>query len=245
MAYYCSNKQCYAREIQNLIHFVSKKAFNIEGLGDKIVEQLVSAGIVRDGADFFSLTKADLLQLERFAEKSADNLIEAILERRSITLDRFIYALGIRHVGEQTARDLAQHFRSWNKLEQSSIDDLLAIHEIGGVVAKSLHQWLQSTQNKKLVAKLFSVGVKLQTSTTAKDQKLAGKSFVITGTLSQPRDVVAETIRQHGGTVGSSVSSATDYVLAGENPGSKVDKAQKLGIQVISESALQKMLSGK
>ncbi len=245
VAYYCSNKQCYAREIQNLIHFVSKKAFNIEGLGDRIVEQLVSAGIVRDSADFFSLTNADLLQLERFAEKSADNLIEAIFERRSITLDRFIYALGIRHVGEQTARDLAQHFRSWQKLEQSSIDELLAIHEIGEVVAKSLHQWLQSAQNKKLVAKLFSLGVKLQTSATAKDQKLAGKSFVITGTLSQPRDVIAEEIRQHGGTVGSSVSSATDYVLAGENPGSKVDKAQKLGIQVISESALQKMLSGK
>jgi DNA ligase (NAD+) len=242
VAYYCTNKQCYAREIQGLIHFVSKKAFDIDGLGDKIVEQLVAASIVRDSADFFRLSKIDLLQLERFADKSADNLIAAIEERKHISLDRFIYSLGIRHVGEQTARDLAQHFRTWQKLQTSSRDELLSIHEIGEVVADSLYEWLQSATNKKLVQKLFDAGVTIETKVRAQSQTLAGLKFVITGTLSQPRDIIAEQIRQHGGTVGSSVSSATDYVLAGENPGSKVDKARKLSVKVITESALQKML---
>lgn len=245
VAHYCSNKQCYAREIQNLIHFVSKKAFHIEGLGDKIVEQLVAAGLVSDSADFFLLTKADLLQLERFAEKSADNLIVSITERRQITLDRFIYALGIRHVGEQTARDVAQHFRSWQKLQASSKAELLAIHEIGEVVADSLYNWLQSAANKKLIQKLFTAGIVITAKATAKDQRLAGKSFVITGTLSQAREEVAEEIRQHGGTVGSSVSSQTDYVLAGEAPGSKVDKARKLGVVIIDEGGLRKMITKK
>jgi DNA ligase (NAD+) len=242
VAYYCTNKQCYAREIQGLIHFVSKKAFDIDGLGDKIVEQLVAASIVRDSADFFRLSKIDLLQLERFADKSADNLIAAIEERKHISLDRFIYSLGIRHVGEQTARDLAQHFRTWQKLQTSSRDELLSIHEIGEVVADSLYEWLQSATNKKLVQKLFDAGVTIETKVRAQSQTLAGLKFVITGTLSQPRDIIAEQIRQHGGTVGSSVSSATDFVLAGENPGSKVDKARKLSVKVITESALQKML---
>ncbi len=242
VAYYCTNKQCYAREIQGLIHFVSKKAFDIDGLGDKIVEQLVAASIVRDSADFFRLSKIDLLQLERFADKSADNLMAAIEERKHISLDRFIYSLGIRHVGEQTARDLAQHFRTWQKLQTSSRDELLSIHEIGEVVADSLYEWLQSATNKKLVQKLFDAGVTIETKVRAQSQTLAGLKFVITGTLSQPRDIIAEQIRQHGGTVGSSVSSATDFVLAGENPGSKVDKARKLSVKVITESALQKML---
>lgn len=245
VAHYCSNRQCYAREIQNLIHFVSKKAFNIEGLGDKIVEQLVAAGLVSDSADFFLLTKDDLLQLDRFAEKSADNLIASIAERRQITLDRFIYALGIRHVGEQTARDVAQQFRSWQKLAHSSKEELLAIHEIGEVVAGSLYEWLQSAANKKLTQKLFDAGISITAKASAKDQRLAGKSFVITGTLSQPRETVAEEIRQHGGNVGSSVSSRTDYVLAGDDPGSKVDKARKLGVSVIDEGEFRKMITKK
>jgi DNA ligase (NAD+) len=245
VAHYCSNRQCYAREIQNLIHFVSKKALNIEGLGDKIVEQLVAAGLVSDSADFFLLTKDDLLQLERFAEKSADNLIASIAERRQITLDRFIYALGIRHVGEQTARDVAQQFRSWQKLSHSSKEELLAIHEIGEVVAGSLYEWMQSAANKKLTQKLFDAGISITAKASAKDQCLAGKSFVITGTLSQPREAVAEEIRQHGGNVGSSVSSRTDYVLAGDDPGSKVDKARKLGVSVIDEGEFRKMITKK
>jgi DNA ligase (NAD+) len=201
--------------------------------------------LVSDSADFFLLTKDDLLQLERFAEKSADNLIASIAERRQITLNRFIYALGIRHVGEQTARDVAQQFRSWQKLSHSSKEELLAIHEIGEVVAGSLYEWMQSAANKKLTQKLFDAGISITAKASAKDQCLAGKSFVITGTLSQPREAVAEEIRQHGGNVGSSVSSRTDYVLAGDDPGSKVDKARKLGVSVIDEGEFRKMITKK
>ncbi len=242
VARYCSNKQCFAQEIQGLIHFVSKAAFNIEGLGDKIVEQLVTVGLVRTAADFFSLTVDDLKNLDRFAATSATKVIAAIEAKKQIALDRFIYALGIRHVGVQTARDLATAFGSWQRLSQSDSSQLERVPEVGSVVASSIAAWLQQKRNLQLVAELQERGVKIEQIKVARNGRLQGKSFVITGTLSQSRDYYADIIRQQGGAVSSSVSKQTDYVLAGDNPGSKLAKAQSLGVTVIDEDRWKKLL---
>ncbi len=242
VARYCSNKQCFAQEIQGLIHFVSKAAFNIEGLGDKIVEQLVTVGLVRTAADFFSLTVDDLKNLDRFAATSAAKVVAAIEAKKQIPLDRFIYALGIRHVGVQTARDLATAFGSWQRLSQADSSQLERVPEVGSVVASSIAAWLQQKRNLQLVAQLQERGVKIEQIKVARNGRLHGKSFVITGTLSQPRDYYADIIRQQGGTVSSSVSKQTDYVLAGDNPGSKLSKAQSLGVSVIDEEQWKKLL---
>ena len=242
VARYCSNKQCFAQEIRGLIHFVSKAAFNIEGLGDKIVEQLVTVGLVRTAADFFSLTVDDLKNLDRFAATSAAKVVAAIEAKKQIPLDRFIYALGIRHVGVQTARDLATAFGSWQRLSQADSSQLERVPEVGSVVASSIAAWLQQKRNLQLVAQLQERGVKIEQIKVARNGRLHGKSFVITGTLSQPRDYYADIIRQQGGSVSSNVSKQTDYVLAGDNPGSKLSKAQSLGVSIIDEDQWKKLL---
>lgn len=242
VARYCSNKQCFAQEIRGLIHFVSKAAFNIEGLGDKIVEQLVTVGLVRTAADFFSLTVDELKNLDRFAATSAAKVVAAIEAKKQIPLDRFIYALGIRHVGVQTARDLATAFGSWQRLSQADSSQLERVPEVGSVVASSIAAWLQQKRNLQLVAQLQERGVKIEQIKVARNGRLHGKSFVITGTLSQPRDYYADIIRQQGGSVSSNVSKQTDYVLAGDNPGSKLSKAQSLGVSIIDEDQWKKLL---
>jgi len=243
VALYCSNRNCFAKEKEQIIHFVSRKAFDIEGLGEKIVEQLLNEGLIRTAADLFALKAGDIEPLERFAEKSASNLIEAIDARRAVELPRFLYALGIRHVGEETALDLARYFGNIEQIMESSQEELEHIPNIGGVVAQSIFDYFRDTRHRTLIAALMQNGVRiLPFSVKGRAQKFAGKTFVLTGTLSSlTRDEAKEKIRDFGGAISSSVSTETDYIVVGEDPGSKYDKAKKLGTTVVLEEEFLKM----
>jgi DNA ligase (NAD+) len=256
-AHYCQNKKCFAIEKENIIHFVSRKGFDIEGLGEKIVEQLMNEGLISNFADIFELKTGDLEPLERFAEKSADNLVKSIEKAKKIEFPKFLYALGIRHVGEETAvlviRNL-QLITGKNKINniqdvikyfpQISVENWLKIKGIGGKSAESLYEWLNNNENIRLLNKMNDLGVnvifpKLQT-TNLKFQNL---SFVLTGELeSMSRDEAKEKIRALGGDISSSVSRSTNYVVVGKNPGSKYDKARELGVKIINEEELIKIL---
>ncbi len=255
--YYCSNKKCFATQQRYLYHFVSKKAFDIEHLGPKIVDQLVNEGLIKDAADIFSLTQGDLEPLERFAEKSAQNLIEAIEKSKKIPLARFIYALGIRHVGEENAQLLAQQVIAQiknkkikikdvtNFYRNISLEELQNIPDIGPIVAQSIYDWFHDEKNINFLEKLEKVGIELEIPKIKISQKLAGKTFVLTGALkSMTREEAKEKIRLLGGNVSSSVSKNTDYVIVGEEPGSKYEKAKKLGVKIINEEEFLKMIKG-
>jgi DNA ligase (NAD+) len=234
--FYCTNKNCFAVQKESLYHFVSKDAFNIDGLGPKIIDQLIEVGLIKDAADFFDLTTGDLEPLERFAEKSAQNLITAIAAAKTIELARFIYALGIRHVGEQTALALAQRFGSLKKIMSASPVDLSGVNDIGGIVAKSIYEYMNNGKNILFLQRLLAKGIRLQTANQSISTKLVGKSVVVTGTLpTLSRDEAKKMIRAAGGSFSSSVSTQTDYVLAGDKPGSKYEQAQKLNVKIISE----------
>ncbi|MDP2631078.1 MAG: NAD-dependent DNA ligase LigA [Candidatus Uhrbacteria bacterium] len=244
VAVYCSNKNCFAKEKEQIIHFVSRKAFDIDGLGEKIVEQLLNEGLVRDASDLFTLKQGDLEPLERFAEKSASNLVEAIDARRAVELPRFLYALGIRHVGEETALDLARAFGSIEKIVNASQEELEHIPNIGGVVSQSIIEYMGNEKNRAYIDVLLHNGVNvLPFSAPRTAQTFVGKTFVLTGALSTfTRDEAKEKIREHGGDVSSSVSKETDYVVVGQEPGSKAEKAQKLGVAILSEVEFLKLL---
>lgn len=243
VAIYCQNKKCFAQEARNIMHFVSKNAFDIEGLGRKIVEQLVNQGLIANAAGLFSLTKGDIEPLERFAEKSADNLIKAIDQARDIGLARFIYALGIRHAGEQTAIDLASHFGTLKNIIKATPEKLKAVPDIGSVVAKSVYQYFRDGKNQKLVQELIKNGVNVQEQKVRRHQPLRDKTFVLTGSLeSMTRDDAKAKIRALGGDVSSSVSKQTDFVVAGAESGSKYDKAKKLGVKIINENEFLTMI---
>ncbi len=242
VALYCSNPKCFAKEKESVIHFVSRKAFDIEGLGEKIVEQLIDEGLIAGPADIFTLTKGDLEPLERFAEKSADNLIKSIEASKEISLSRFLYALGIRHVGEETAMILANYFGDLEKIKKADLEELEQIPDIGSVVAGSIFDYFSDSDNLEMIDKLLKNGISIKKVKKQK-QSLTGKSFVITGTLETlGRDQAKEKIRSRGGKASSSVSKNTDFVLTGENPGSKYDKAKKLGIKIIDEKEFLNML---
>jgi len=241
-AHRCRNKNCYVAQVKRLEHFVSRKAFDIEGTGTKIIEQLYKEGLVRDFVDLFTLEEGDIEPLERFAEKSASNLVQSIQQAKNITLDRFIYALGILHVGDQTSRDLANAFGSLETIRQMYLDDLIEVDGIGDVIARSIVDFFVDKQNQESIDKLLQVGVKIKNPVRAKSGKLAGKMFVFTGVLSRPREEYEAKVRELGGRASSSVSKETDYVVAGDNPGSKYDKAKKLGVKVISEKELRKII---
>ena len=244
VAAYCSNPKCFAIEKEKLIHFVGKGAFNIDGLGIKIVEQLINEGLITNAADIFKLTQGDLEPLERFAEKSADNLIKAIEKSKNIELAKFIYALGIRHVGEETAIDLTNHFGTLKKLMEASIEALNNIHEVGEIMAKSINEYFQDKENIKLIKELIYSGIKIiNSSLQAGSGKLKGKSFVLTGELTGlTRNEAKDKIRKLGGNTSESVSPKTSYVVAGENPGSKFDKARRLGVKIINEKEFLKII---
>ncbi len=237
----CSNLNCYAVEKEKLIHFASKDAFDIDGLGEKIIEQLLNEGLIGDIADFFALTEGDLEPLERFAEKSASNLVQAINEKKKIPFSRFIYALGIRHVGAVTASDLSTHFGKIENIKNASLEDLRNVEGIGEVVAQSIFDWFRDEKNIKLLEKLKNQGVSYEE--VKRGDRLAGLTFVITGSLEQmARGEAEEKIRQQGGKASGSVSKNTNFVVVGENPGSKVEKAQALGVKIISEKELFELL---
>jgi DNA ligase (NAD+) len=244
VALFCTNKNCFAQKQRQMIHFVSKKALDIDGLGQKIVVQLMEEGLLKTPADIFKLERDDLLPLERFAEKSADNLILAIEQAKNITLPRFIYALGIAHVGEETAIALANYFGSLAKLKKVTVLDLEKISDIGPVVSQSILWWFQDKKNLRLLEELEANGLKISwQKLKAVSGPLLGKKVVVTGTLeSLSREVAKEKIRQAGGDWVSSVSKNTDYVVVGENPGSKYNKAKELGVKIIEEKEFLDLL---
>lgn len=243
VAYYCQNKKCYGQQQEGLYHFVSKKAFDISGLGPKILEQLQRADLLKNVVDIFRLKEEDLRPLERFADKSAENLIAAILKSKNISLAKFIYALGIRHVGEETSLVLANHFGSLEKLKKASLDDLQKAEDVGPKVAQSLFAWLNDQKNIKIIDDLIELGVKIKNPVPTSSHKLAQTIFVLTGELiSLSRDEAKAKIRQLGGKVASSVSRKTDFVVVGDNPGSKYDQAKELGVKIIREEEFLKML---
>jgi DNA ligase (NAD+) len=239
----CPNNACPARVHNQLQHFASKAALDIDGMGEKNVLALLDAKLVRDAADLFSLTKEQLLQLDRFAEISASKLISAIQEKKNPPLARFIFALGIRHVGAQTAVDLANHFGSLDELRQATIDQLREVEGVGEVVAESIVAWFAEEQHQQLLVKFANADVVPQTVTKV-GGPLEGKSFAITGGLdSMEREAAGEAIRALGGTFQSSVGKHTDYLVVGNNVGaSKLAKAEKLGVKQINEADLLKLL---
>lgn len=243
-AHRCVNKNSFAQQKRKFYHFVSKIAFNIEGLGPKVIDQLLEEHLVSDFADIFTLEKGDLLELPRFAEKSADNLLEAIDSARQVTLPRFIVALSIPHVGEETAYDVADHFGSIDRLAQATVEELNQIDGVGEVVAQSIYEWFRSAENQKLLSKLKDeVTIVLSGVSQAPGQKFAGQSFVFTGSMeTMTRDEAKALVRERGGDVSSSVSKATSYVVAGTDPGSKYDKATELGVTILTETEFKKML---
>lgn len=244
VAYRCANKNCPAVKREGIYHFASKEAFDIEGVGPKIIDQLMEAALIRDAADLFYLKKEDLLNLPRFAEKSAQNVIDSIQDKKKIPLNKFIYSLGIANVGIETATDLARKFGALDKFSRASEEELLAVKDIGGVVAKSIVEWFGAKYNQELLKKLEKADVKpIPEKKTAKSGKLKDKTFVFTGSLEMlSREEAEDLVRELGGDASSSISEDTDYVVAGEEPGSKYDKAKKLGVKILSEKEFLKLV---
>lgn len=240
VAYYCTNRNCPAKNRRGMQHFVN--IFEIYTVGPKILDRLKDEGLISDSADLFTLEKADLSGLERFGDKSADNIISSIAEHKRISLWRFIYALGIIHVGEQTAQDLANHFESLDKLMKESASEINNLSNIGPVVSESIYKYFQDKTNQHFIEKLLKNGVSIYHE-KAKSLKFKGLIFVLTGTLlSMSRDEAKKKIVENGGSIASSVSSNTTYVVSGDKPGSKYDEAKKLGIKILSEDEFLKII---
>jgi DNA ligase (NAD+) len=242
-AYRCVNKSSFTQLLRRLSYFASRNAFDIEGLGPKIVELLMKEGLVSAPDDFFTLEKGDLVDLPGFGEKSGENLIASINERREITLPRFLTALSIEHVGEETALDIARAFTTIENIRAASVEELNAVEGVGDVVAESIFKWLRILENKQLIDRLLKQ-VAIQPMEKPKKGKVGveGKTFVLTGTLTMPRDEAKRLIRDAGGNIAGSVSLKTDFVVAGEDAGSKLDKAKELGVKVINEQEFRKLV---
>jgi DNA ligase (NAD+) len=246
VAWYCVNAACPAQLIRNVEHFVSRGAMDIVGMGIKIVEQLVSEGIVGDVADLYTLERAALLDLEGFADKKADNLLEAITASKEQGLTRLLTALGIRGVGETIAADLTRYYPDLDALAAASIEELQTIEGIGPNIAAAIVDWFARPANQRVLAKLRSAGVWPSADVTASSSEelpLNGLTFVVTGTLTNfTRSEIKEYIQSQGGKVAGSVSKKTDYLVAGENAGSKLDKAQELDVKIIGEDDLRRLV---
>ncbi|MFN2578470.1 MAG: NAD-dependent DNA ligase LigA [Pyrinomonadaceae bacterium] len=243
----CIAADCGAQLTGRLLHFASRRAMRIEGLGFALAEQLLDRKLVKDVADLYALTLDDLASLDRMAKKSASNVLAQIEESKARDLWHLIYGLGIRHVGERTAGILARHFRSLDRLAAASVEELDEIHEIGLTMAESIHDWFADSGNRELCARLTKSGLRTELADESRpepaDQQFAGKVFVLTGTLpALTRDEARELIESNGGRVTGSVSKKTDFILAGADPGSKLDKANQLGVKVIDEAQFKKML---
>lgn len=245
VAYRCVNAACPARRKEALLHFAGRDAMNIDGLGEKIVDQFVDKGMVRDVADLYSLELEPVAALERMGEKSAQNLLDEIEASKKSGLARLIYALGIRFVGERTGQLLAEHFGDLKKIERAPAEELTEVTEVGPKVAASIAEFFSELANQKLVEKLRRAGLKFTGDRTApRDTRLAGKSFVFTGALGRhSREQAEELVASHGGKVVSSVSKNTDFVVVGADPGSKYDKAKALGVTILDEAAFEKLLA--
>ncbi len=240
----CPNPNCPAQVKESLKHFVSKGAMDIDGLGDKLTAQLIKEGLVREPADLYELQFDDFLGLDKIADKSADNLTEAIEKSKRTTLGRFIYALGIRHVGEHVAGILADHFRELKHLEGATEKELLAIDGIGPQIAESIVTYFSDRSNKEHCGRLLKAGIRFETMVHPVTGAVAGKTFVMTGSLSSmKRSEAKEQILRRGGRVSSSVSSSTDYLVAGEGPGSKFSEAEKKGVVILNGDEFLELLN--
>ena len=240
----CTGAECPAQLLRNLTHFASRDAMDIEGMGPAVVEGLVKAGLVRTPGDLYRLEAQSVAQLERMGQKSAENLIAAIEKSKSRDLSRLLFAFGIRQVGQKAAKVLAARFGTLDRLSQATVEELTAVDDIGEITARSLAEWLHSDQAEHLIASLKGAGVNMASQAQPVDDRLAGKTFVLTGTLEHfSRAEAGARIEALGGKVSSSVSRKTSYVVAGEEAGSKLDKANALGITVLSEAEFLQMLS--
>jgi DNA ligase (NAD+) len=240
---------CGAQRKQALLHFAGRRAMDIEGLGDKVVDQLVDGGIVRVLPDLYKLGVLKLAELDRMAEKSAQNLVAGIEKSKHTTLPRFLFALGIRHVGETTAKDLAKHFGAMDRIMDASLEQLLQVKDVGPVVAQSIRTFFDQPHNREVVEQLRAAGVQWEEGegamAAAGPQPLLGKTLVLTGTLpTLSRDEAKDLIEAAGGKVSGSVSKKTHYVVAGTEAGSKLDKANELGVEVLDEDGLRRLLAG-
>jgi DNA ligase (NAD+) len=259
--YKCSNRTCGARHKEFLRHFVSRGAFNIEGLGPKILERFMDEGLISDGADIFELQKGDISSLSSFGEKSADNIVSEINLKKRVLLERLIYSFGIKHVGEETARTIAKAIKLLNDdkdiatpigvfdaIKNLTFDGLLSLPDIGPRVAEAIEEWLKDEKSKEFVQKLTDFGVTVivhsgLVSDNIGNKKLSDKIFVFTGTLRElSREEAKEKVRELGGEISETVSGKTDYVVCGENPGSKAEKAKSLGIKILTEKDFQSLI---
>ena len=238
---------CPAQRRESLVHFASRLALNIDGLGEKVIDQLLEADLIRTPADLYRLTEDKLLSLERFGKKSAANLLQALQKSKETTLARFIYALGIRHVGESTARDLASHFRSLQSIREADAPSLLAVNDVGDVIAQSIIHFFEEPHNGNVIDELIELGIHWPTpEAVAQNAAVSGKTFVLTGTLpSMSREEAKALLLAQGAKVASSVSKKTDYVVAGSEAGSKLEKAQALGVTVIDQAQMLELLKGE
>ena len=245
VAYRCTQPDCPAQIRERIKHFASKGAMNIDGLGEKIVDQLVDAKLIADPSDLYNLTAERLIALERMGEKSAQNMIEALAASKEVDLAKFLFALGIRHVGEHTAQLLADRFLTLDEVSKATEEELNEVEEIGPIVAQSLRSFFADEQNRQFVQKLITAGVRPEPREKRRQEgALAGKTFVLTGTLTtMTRSEAKAAIQAAGGRVSGSVSAKTGFVVAGEAAGSKLEKARKLGVDVIDEDGLKKMLA--
>jgi DNA ligase (NAD+) len=238
----CVNANCPAKLLGSILHFASRGVMNIDGMGEALVTQLIDKGLVKNVADIYDLNKKDLLSLERFADKSAQNILNEIENSKQLPLERVIYGLGIRFVGERTAQFLAEHFGSMEALANAGVEELQNVNEVGPRIAESIAEFFSISANRKLVERLRAAGLALKGEKKERGTKLAGKTFVLTGTLAKhTRDEARKMIEDAGGKVTGSVSKKTDYVVAGSDAGSKLDKAKELGVAVIDEKEMEKL----
>jgi len=242
--YRCVNANCPAKLRETILHFASRGVMNIDGMGDALVTQLTERGLVKNVADIYKLTKDNLLSLERMGDKSAQNILDEIGNSKKLPLERVIYGLGIRMVGERTAQFLAEHFGSMEALSSASVEELQDVNEVGPRIAESVVEFFSNAANRKLVERLGEAGLAFKGKKKERGTKLAGKTFVLTGTLAKhTRDEAKKMIEDAGGKVTGSVSKKTDYVVAGADAGSKLDKAKELGVGVINEEEMERLAS--
>jgi DNA ligase (NAD+) len=242
--YRCVNANCPAKLRETILHFASRGVMNIDGMGEALVNQLTERGLVKNVADIYKTTKTDLLSLERMGDKSAQNILDEIETSKKLPLERVIYGLGIRMVGERTAQFLAEHFGSMEELEKAGVEELQNVNEVGPRIAESIVEFFSIAANRKLVERLREAGLTLTGQKKQRGTKLAGKTFVLTGTLVHfTRDEAKKMIEDAGGKVTGSVSKKTDYVVAGADAGSKLDKAKELGVKVIEQKEMEKLVN--
>jgi len=242
--YRCVNANCPAKLLGTILHFASRGVMNIDGMGESLANQLIDRGLVKNVADLYDLTKEKLLSLDRFGDKSAENILGEITSSKELPLERVIYGLGIRMVGERTAQFLAEHFGSMETLAAATVEELQGVNEVGPKIAESIAEFFGNPANKKLVERLGKAGLAFKGQKKERGTKLAGKTFVLTGTLTKySRDEAKKMIEDAGGKVTGSVSKKTDYVIAGSDAGSKLDKAKDLGVAVIDEGEMERLIA--